>query len=50
MDKFQEVRVFAAVVDAGSFVGCSAALDMSGRNLQGEALGRLNRSGPAGPA
>ena len=29
MDKFQEMRVFAAVVDAGSFVGCSDALDMS---------------------
>lgn len=29
MDKFQEMRVFAAVVDAGSFVGASNALDMS---------------------
>jgi DNA-binding transcriptional LysR family regulator len=29
MDKFQEMRVFAAVVDAGSFVGASDALDMS---------------------
>ena len=29
MDKFQEMRVFAGVVDAGSFVGASEALDMS---------------------
>ncbi len=29
MDKFQEMRVFAAVVDAGSFVRASEALDMS---------------------
>src|SRR5512140_376961 len=29
MDKFQEMSVFAAVVDAGSFVGASDALDMS---------------------
>lgn len=29
MDKFQEMRVFAAVVEAGSFVGASDALDMS---------------------
>lgn len=29
MDKFQEMKVFAAVVDAGSFVGASDALDMS---------------------
>lgn len=29
MDKFQEMRVFAAVVDAGSFVGASDSLDMS---------------------
>jgi len=29
MDKFQEMRVFAAVVDAGSFVGASDAIEMS---------------------
>ena len=29
MDKFQEMRVFAAVVDAGSFVGASEAIAMS---------------------
>jgi DNA-binding transcriptional LysR family regulator len=29
MDKFQEMRVFAGVVEAGSFVGASDALDMS---------------------
>ena len=29
MDKFQEMRVFAAVVDAGSFVGASNAIEMS---------------------
>ena len=29
MDRFQEMRVFAAVVDAGSFVGASDALAMS---------------------
>lgn len=29
MDRFQEMRVFAAVVDAGSFVGAAADLDMS---------------------
>ncbi len=29
MDKFQEMRVFAAVVDAGSFVGAADALGMS---------------------
>lgn len=29
MDRFQEMRVFAAVVDAGSFVGASDALGMS---------------------
>lgn len=29
MDKFQEMRVFAAVVEAGSFVRASEALDMS---------------------
>lgn len=29
MDKFQEMRVFAAVVEAGSFVGASDALEMS---------------------
>jgi DNA-binding transcriptional LysR family regulator len=29
MDRFQELSVFAAVVDAGSFVGAAEALDMS---------------------
>jgi DNA-binding transcriptional LysR family regulator len=29
MDRFQEMRVFAAVVDAGSFVGASDELDLS---------------------
>ncbi len=29
MDRFEEMRVFAAVVEAGSFVGASAALEMS---------------------
>lgn len=29
MDRFQEMRVFAAVVDAGSFVGAADALDLS---------------------
>ncbi len=29
MDRFEEMRVFVAVVDAGSFVGASDALDMS---------------------
>ena len=29
MDRFDEMRVFAAVVDAGSFVGASDALEMS---------------------
>lgn len=29
MDRFQEMRVFAAVVEAGSFVGATRALDMS---------------------
>ena len=29
MDRFQEMRVFAAVVDAGSFVGAADELDMS---------------------
>ena len=29
MDKFQEMRVFAAVVDAGSFVGACDAVAMS---------------------
>lgn len=29
MDKFQEMQVFAAVVDAGSFVGAANGLDMS---------------------
>jgi DNA-binding transcriptional LysR family regulator len=29
MDRFEEMRVFTAVVDAGSFVGASDALDMS---------------------
>jgi DNA-binding transcriptional LysR family regulator len=29
MDRFQEMRVFAAVVDAGSFVGAADALDIS---------------------
>lgn len=29
MDKYQEMRVFAAVVEAGSFVGASDALEMS---------------------
>lgn len=29
MDRFQEMQVFAAVVDAGSFVGAAEALDMS---------------------
>jgi len=29
MDKFQEMRTFVAVVDAGSFVGASDALEMS---------------------
>ena len=29
MDRFEEMRVFAAVVDAGSFVGASGALEMS---------------------
>ena len=29
MDKFQEMRVFAGVVDAGSFVGAADALGMS---------------------
>lgn len=29
MDRFQEMQVFSAVVDAGSFVGASDALDMS---------------------
>ncbi len=29
MDRFQEMRVFAAVVDAGSFVGASNAIEMS---------------------
>jgi DNA-binding transcriptional LysR family regulator len=29
MDKFQEMKVFAAVVDAGSFTGAARALDMS---------------------
>jgi DNA-binding transcriptional LysR family regulator len=29
MDKFQEMRVFAAVVDAGSFVGAADAIEMS---------------------
>lgn len=29
MDRFQEMRVFAAVVDAGSFVGACDAIDMS---------------------
>jgi len=29
MDRFEEMRVFSAVVDAGSFVGASTALDMS---------------------
>lgn len=29
MDKFQEMRTFASVVDAGSFVGAADALDMS---------------------
>ena len=29
MDRFQEMRVFAAVVDAGSFTGATEALDMS---------------------
>jgi DNA-binding transcriptional LysR family regulator len=29
MDKFQEMRVFTAVVDAGSFVGASDAIEMS---------------------
>ena len=29
MDKFQEMRVFASVVEAGSFVGASDALEMS---------------------
>jgi DNA-binding transcriptional LysR family regulator len=28
MDKFQEMKVFAAVVDAGSFTGAARALDM----------------------
>ncbi len=29
MDRFEEMRVFAAVVDAGSFVGAAGALEMS---------------------
>ena len=29
MDKFQEMRVFVAVVDAGSFVRAADALDLS---------------------
>jgi DNA-binding transcriptional LysR family regulator len=29
MDRFQEMKVFAAVVDAGSFVGAAAAIEMS---------------------
>ncbi|RYE54166.1 MAG: LysR family transcriptional regulator, partial [Hyphomicrobiales bacterium] len=29
MDKFVEMRTFAAVVDAGSFVGAADSLDMS---------------------
>jgi DNA-binding transcriptional LysR family regulator len=29
MDRFEEMRVFTAVVDAGSFVGASTALEMS---------------------
>jgi len=29
MDRFLEMRVFAAVVDAGSFVGASGALEIS---------------------
>ncbi len=29
MDKFQQMRVFAAVVDAGSFVGAAAAIELS---------------------
>jgi DNA-binding transcriptional LysR family regulator len=29
MDRFEEMRVFAAVVDAGSFVGAAEALEMS---------------------
>ena len=29
MDKFLEMQTFAAVVDAGSFVGAADALDMS---------------------
>jgi DNA-binding transcriptional LysR family regulator len=29
MDRFEEMRVFAAVVDAGSFVGASGALEIS---------------------
>ena len=29
MDRFEEMRVFAAVVDAGSFVGAATALEMS---------------------
>ncbi|MFC5547563.1 LysR family transcriptional regulator [Massilia aerilata] len=29
MDKFQEMKVFAAVIDAGSFTGAARALDMS---------------------
>ena len=29
MDRFQEMRVFSAVVDAGSFVGAADELDVS---------------------
>ena len=29
MDRFQEMRVFVAVVDAGSFVGAADALGVS---------------------
>src|SRR4029450_12410815 len=29
MDRFEEMRVFTAVVDGGSFVGASGALEMS---------------------
>ena len=45
MDRFEEMRVFAAVVDAGSFVGASDALEMSKAAVSRQVAGLESRLG-----
>ena len=45
MDRFEEMRVFAAVVDAGSFVGAADALDLSKAAVSRQVAGLESRLG-----